>query len=139
MGYYIELEDSRFHVCKGKVQDVMDALCGWVNGGGVHGRGWVGTSTVNSCYENDDVEGMFRECRWPVTLDSEGNIVDISFEGSKIGDDEDMFMAIAKFITDKSYVQIRGEEGEVWRWYFIGGRMKEDHVKRTWSSDSELE
>lgn len=138
MGYYINLEDSKFHVKKENVRPLMGALYRWMASGGKYGRSWINSKVIQDKYEKNDIGGMFNECRWPIRVDADGNIVEIRFEGEKLGDDESMFSAISEFIEDKSYIQILGEEGEAWRWYFIGGKLYEDHVNRVWKSDQEL-
>jgi hypothetical protein len=71
------------------------------------------------------MEALMEELRWPIEYDTEGNIVDVEFNGEKYWDDEVIFEAIAPFVKDGSYIQMQGEDGERWRWVFWNGRMRQ--------------
>lgn len=48
-------------------------------------------------------------------------VTGISFEGeSQDGTEEEMFQAIAPFVEADSYIEMQGEDGEIWRWIFDG-------------------
>lgn len=73
---------------------------------------------------------------WYPDTDKEGNIVDLSFENEKFGDEKILFDTIAPFVEDGSYLQVSSwEERESWRWVFNDGkcegkktRMKSDEL-----------
>jgi len=62
--------------------------------------------------------------RWEADMDENG-ICDISFTGEKYGDDQILFDAIAPYVEDGSYIQMCGEEAEIWRWIFKNGKCCE--------------
>jgi len=63
--------------------------------------------------------------RWSSEVDEEGNIVEIGFEGEKLGHDYILFEAIAPFVREGSSIQIAGEDGRIWRWFFSEGGLQE--------------
>lgn len=63
--------------------------------------------------------------RWTPTFDIYGNIIDLCFNGEKLGDDFKMFEVIAKYVKDGSYIEMCGEDGYVWRWVFKDRQVKE--------------
>ncbi|MEJ7804107.1 MAG: hypothetical protein WKH68_12180 [Candidatus Limnocylindria bacterium] len=69
---------------------------------------------------------------WEAVQDPEGNIVDIAFVGEKAGDDEVLFAAIAPYVDVGSYIQMQGEDAEIWRWVFTGAAFREDYPTITW-------
>lgn len=63
--------------------------------------------------------------RWGTETDDENNIMEITFEGQNSGDEKILFTAIAPFVREGSYIEMVGEEGDLWRWTFKGGQMEE--------------
>jgi|PlaIllAssembly_1097288.scaffolds.fasta_scaffold00167_12 hypothetical protein len=137
MGYNIDLVAARFRIKAEKRKAVMEAIVDWLSEH--RWLSWITKEEVEARYAESDVFGMFRACRWSVASDDSGDLVDIEFCGEKLGDDESFFRAIAPHVESKSYLQIRGEEGHAWRWYFLDGRLHDDNIKVTWDSDSVLD
>jgi len=48
----------------------------------------------------------------------DGDIDNLEFENEKSGQDKLLFAAIAPFVEEGSYVAMRGEDDDVWRWFF---------------------
>jgi len=127
MGYYIFQEDSKFHVDNKHVNDLVRAvhrLC----------------LDDNNCsyYMSDDITSVndvveiFRLFSWGIDQNETGDIVDINFEGEKSGGDREFLETIAQFVKDNSYIQMRGEDHEQWRWSFSNGQMTERTPTVTW-------
>lgn len=76
-------------------------------------------------FEIDDFVGMMAEWRWHLTM-QDGGVIDIEFTGEKYGDDRIMFAAIAPFVEKGSYINMRGECGELITWSFDGKSFKEE-------------
>jgi len=70
--------------------------------------------------------------RWEAETDNDGNIVGIQFTGEKIGDDMMLFKAIAPFVESGGCIEMRGEDGYMWRWLFDGGGFREQGAKIVW-------
>lgn len=64
---------------------------------------------------------MVNAWRWMMHQNDAGDIVDISFNGDKYGDDDILFNTLAPFVRSGSFISMRGEDGALWRWYFIDG------------------
>jgi hypothetical protein len=56
--------------------------------------------------------------------DDDHNIIDLEFTGEKLGDDTKLFNCIAQFVEDDSYIEMVGEDGDVWRWVFKNGNCE---------------
>ena len=61
----------------------------------------------------------------------EGDIVGIRFKGCYVPTRESMnFLAnAAAYVTDGSFIEMKGEQGEYWRYVFKGGKLKELNPK----------
>lgn len=130
MGYCIDMIDRDFIIKrenKEKALSLLKQFCelntniSWVNNQDV-----VNAKTLKYAME---------ECRYDLEEDGEGNVVDIMFRGAKLGDDELIFTAIASCIENNSFIQMRGEDGGMWRWVFKDGICKEINAKIVWEED----
>lgn len=72
------------------------------------------------------IEDIFVDFGWDISFGDECQIESIHFVGEKASCEDDDFMrAIAPFVEDMSYIEMQGEEGEIWRWYFEEGKAYE--------------
>lgn len=80
--------------------------------------------------------GSFKETMrrlgWNIRFDiSTGDVDYIMFEGEKAGEEEKFFGAIAPYVENESYIEMHGEDGGIWRWFFKNGKVEEQHAKVT--------
>ena len=128
MGYYITVSESKFKI---KVENLESAFkaCKEKLTGQYH---WVDTEyTLNT---NNIVEYL-NEWRWCIEIE-DGNIIDIEFDGEKLGDDEELFKVLAPFVESGSYIEISGEDGDLWRWVFKDGCLY--YTSPTWPDIKDL-
>ena len=117
MGYYIDVMDTNFRIPADKVNDAYEAMKSIQQVGS-----WVDANFA-SC---KDLSSIVNAWRWEVELDADsGDVVDINFCRSKLGDEDLLFSTLAPFVDGGSYIDVQGEEGERWRWFFDGTRMRE--------------
>jgi hypothetical protein len=66
--------------------------------------------------------------------DEQGTITKIHLEdgNAKIGDERELFQALAPFVTAGSYLSFRGEEDEIFRWYFTGTTLEDQQGTISW-------
>jgi hypothetical protein len=142
MGYCMSQENAEFRIAKSKhaaaikkLKELMkrtDLMRGGSNLGGkwIPHFSWVETDEVLNATSLAEVMEAFR---WTVEHDADdGNITSISFSGEKLGDDQHFFEAIAEFVDDGSFIEMRGEDGALWRWIFSGGKVTEKHATVSW-------
>lgn len=70
-------------------------------------------------------------------IDKGDNIYNIDFTGDKLWDEEILFNLLAPFVKSGSYIEMRGEDGERWRWVFDNGQFKTVTAKVVWEDDEE--
>ncbi len=136
MGYHISMMDSKFRIpasVKEQALAAMKRMNPSKKGSGYWQDkpqwAWVDQEIVNKA---PTLEDAMTEWRYVPEMDDEGNIVDISFEGEKIGDEMEMFKTIAPFVEEGSYIEMQGEDGAFWRWVFKNGQVKEVTPRVEW-------
>lgn len=141
MGYCITLEKAEFKIKKDNLDAALKALKELGNGSNhpeARGGSWSGGKQTHkhfswmNDYNPDDwhhITDVMEAWGYPVTIDKEGDVSDIDFDGEKIGQEEIMFTALAPFVEDKSYIQMRGEDGAKWRWVFSEGKFSQKDAK----------
>jgi hypothetical protein len=73
-----------------------------------------------------DLEEALQHCRWNPEFDEEGNIIDIDFNGQKMGNEDIFFQVIAPFVEASSYIIMVNDQREIWRWRFDGQRCHKE-------------
>lgn len=70
---------------------------------------------------------------YSLEIDDDGNVTGIDFMGEKMSYCEDeMFKKIAPFVENGSFIEMRGEDGSMWRWVFKDGKCREIKAKTIW-------
>lgn len=80
----------------------------------------------------ESLKEVFEVWGWSGEFDDDGNIVDISFDSEKLGDEIVMWVTIAPFVEAGSFIEMSGEDGNLWRWVFDGKECKEVYPTVTW-------
>jgi len=145
MGYRIHQLDSYFNMEGGEplyevlreVQLLLTTEAKEKNGaGGAIYRGknepiakhytWVNEFEAMTAKTFKEVAQAFR---WHIELDDEGDVYWIEFDGEKYGGDEMVFLnTIAPYVKKDSYIEMQGEEGERWKWFFDGETCEEHYA-----------
>lgn len=123
MGYYMSQRETAFRLKNGKDEEILNAIKKAVNDEKV--CSWVNKKRINSC--KTFVEAL-SECRWEYYKDDSS----LWFDGEKLGNDYELFCAIAPYVEDDSYIEMSGEDGCIWRWVFKNGKCKEIYPVIIW-------
>lgn len=129
MGYEIDVEKIVFGIRKEKFQDVLKAIAGIP-----YRLSWTEYKRIQELAAGSDITGMFEELMWPVEFDSEGNIVSMECAAPdhKQGDEAGWMERIAPYVDSGSYIQVHGEDGDLWRWVFKDGKFHEVRPMISW-------
>jgi len=134
MGYYVNYEVSELRIKAENVEACLAAINAMPEVLGKIGFSWVYYPEEGW----DTLEQALEAWRWFAAKSSIGDIVVEAFEGEKMGDDEWLFETIAPFVEESplvggsAYVEGRGEDGCMWRYAFIGGKMVRQSPTITW-------
>lgn len=65
--------------------------------------------------------------------DPDGDINGIYYSFSSLtGEEERLFNAIAPFVEDGSFIEMKGEDDKTWRWVFKNGKVEKVFPKLKW-------
>lgn len=109
MGYSICQVDSNFEIKKENIDSAIKAA--------------INISQKNYAWtlKKEDFTNpkkVFQVWQWDLSFDDNGNISGISFAGDKLVNELFFLEIIAPFVTEGSFIEILGEDGERWRWVF---------------------
>ena len=127
MGYYMNNRGCAFSMPVSEADNALNALKELFSNGYI--AGWVEGRRVLEAKTFEDALG---ECRFEVEKDSDKYDY-LYFSGEKYsGNEMDILGAIAPFVEDGSYIEMFGEDGEIWRWVFHKDGMEEKSAKIIW-------
>ena len=128
MGYCMQQRGQQFKIKAENKDNAFQAIRN-IPQKDEHGYSWVDNNYKN----RESLEEALSDWRWQIEEDpNAGDICNIYFEGEKLGDDEILFDAIAPFVEAGSYVEMDGENGDMWRWEFDGEMCVENLLTITW-------
>ena len=133
MGYYMTQRDSSFNMNKANFDKALEAIKTLGSKENLEKAGnnysWVDMDFVNS----SDIKEALYMWRWEAEFDKDGNIDGIQFRGEKYGCDEIVMLSvIAPYVENGSYIEMQGEDGELWRWVFNDGQCREVNSRIVW-------
>ena len=133
MGYCISLMDDNFFISGYNKVKALQALKTLAESG-AH-LSWVYKLDI---LESETLEIAMEHFNWPLVqaedLDS-GNIDSICFAGEKSGSEDELFTCLAPFVRHGSWIELQGEDGASWRYYFMNGKYYEITPTITWNID----
>ena len=140
MGLYTYQLQTEFRVSEKRCAEMLEALKEAMietSGELLRGGERHGDEIVNffAFINHDEVlnavnlEEALYHCRWSSEFDEEGNIIDINFNGQKIGNEDILFQIIAPFVEANSYIIMVNDQREIWRWRFDGQRCHKESGK----------
>lgn len=65
-------------------------------------------------------------------LDADGNIITVACAGYLRENDLPAFQSIAPYVMDTSFFQMRGEDGEQWKYTFLNGICRKSSARVCW-------
>jgi len=119
MGYYINQRGDKFRIESDQVGEAFLTLQHYAS---EHGMAWV---CRDACENASDFKNLMSECRWDIQIDQNGTVIWISFNGEKSGDQDQVLKVLAPYVKSRSWIEMQGEGGVVWRYAFYKGTFKE--------------
>jgi hypothetical protein len=134
MGYHVDLIESDFEILKSNNENseivekikkhLLDSVetCG--GGGTVLPGGsierWYSWVNNDEIRDSKTIADLLIAFRYEPDFDAYGNIVDLTFFGEKLGDENFFFSTISPYVEKGSSLSYRGEDGCLWLWEFNG-------------------
>lgn len=126
MGYYVDLVEADFTIPE--TEEVLEALRAMPKRFKELQRGGNGTDKWFSWMSDEEIENavsakaVFESLGFD-TFDYGNNTFGLNSYNNKTGQ-EDLFLAVvAPFVSNGSYTEWRGEDGELWRYTVTNGRL----------------
>lgn len=117
MGYCMHIQASDFTIRSAEVPGALKALC----------------DSFDRMEQIATLEEALGEFDWEVCREVNGDITDILFEGYKYSEEREHALAvIAPFVESGSYIEMMGEDGAQWRWFFDCGQLLDQHAIISW-------
>lgn len=134
MGYYVSYQHGNAKFSIKKKDEVLQAIKNLHGKETIHDASGRHFSWINNdFYKINDIEKMFSEWRWGLEIDATGSYFVITeFLGEKLGDDDIFFECIAPYMED-GYIEMCGEDSQLWRWVFQNGTVKEISPNISWN------
>lgn len=139
MGYYVDIDECNIFIDKNHFNDCYKAMCalndhddlknGGSYGGEIDGKSqrpeglnyrpakwfsWMDANYPETC---PTFTNILHSLGFDPSFDEEGNLIYLRYS-SKIGQEELFFNTIAEYIRPGSFITWRGEDGDMWQWYF---------------------
>ncbi|MEQ9617053.1 MAG: hypothetical protein RLN60_03365 [Phycisphaerales bacterium] len=119
MGYHIQQHDSEFSIRRGHVTEAFERLL-------AHFPKELEWAT--------DLSDALMAFGW----DTDDTYTWLWFIGEKHSDDHaQVFSLIAPFVESGSWIEMQGQEGEIWRWEFTDGELYEQEGVFAWTGRRE--
>ena len=150
MGYSIEQVGSAFYLPAGQKAAALAAVKSMFSGAAreylyVAREEVVAARTVEAAlmawgWEAEvDRTGTCPHCGGPLPglATASGDIIDLIWRWDYAGDEDRLFATIAPFIAPGSWIEMRGAEGEHWRWMFDGRNVTRIFARIIWDGETE--
>lgn len=111
MAYEMDLRSSSFYIPKSNFDSAYNALKA-----ATREIKWLHLENVNT------FEDAMCECGWNIGFDDFGNADDVDKLYSDYELSNILFNAIGPYVRAGSFIEICGENLDIWRWYFDGVR-----------------
>jgi hypothetical protein len=122
MSYNMQFLDSVIFISAQDIDSVHKALIDLAKKNSERIPPYVDTEVLS---RSKTLEDAFEEWSWKAEFYDDGELVNLYFvDPQKVGAEDTLFQTIAPWVKDGSYILVRGEEGEVWRWFFNEGVCK---------------
>lgn len=127
MGYEMRQRGSQFLLYAENKPAALRALQKMLEGG--HQYRWVENRAIaHAIY----LEEALDEWGWEAKHSETAGINGLEFQREKAGDEDALFAALAPFVEPGSYIEMQGEEGELWRWVFDGASVQRIEARTSW-------
>jgi hypothetical protein len=132
MGYYASHQGSQVVIKRENIPEallVLKKMFEVEEGKKSPSFSWVDADTVMKA---ETLSDALAEWRWDTSFSDEGDLVDVTFSGEKLGDDEDLWFHLAPLVEHGGYIEMLGEDDSRWRWVFWRGEFRTEYPHITW-------
>lgn len=129
MGYCMEQRDANFKIKSENVSKAFEACQEFIAKNSDENYRWIDNDVLKDAKTLPD---FIAEWGWDVNFNADGDIDSIHFDSEKLGEEDKIFEILAPFVENKSYIEMGGEDGYIWRWVFKNGKFDEISPRMDW-------
>jgi len=134
MGYCMQVNDANVYIKREHFPAALNALKTLVSPPKepAYTLSWVDRDEV---LRAETLSQALEAMRWEPVHDQddpEGDILYLLFRGEKLGDDFEIFKAVARWVEHGGYIECVGEDNDLWRWAFVFEEVREVHPTIRW-------
>lgn len=123
----MRMRDAQFYMGAGNDKAVLAAL---------KAAKWDKTTAAELAKHRHFDVALEEVFRWHLCFDEDDNAIGLEFWGTHLPYDLTLFAVIAPFVRGGSYLEVLGDEGELWRWVFDGKGIREVRPMITWPGEA---
>lgn len=116
MGYPTHQRDSEFFIAKEDLPKGFELICEY-------------------CHDFEEMKNLQKTLKavgWYLVIHRD-NAIDLRFDGEQYsGDEIPLFYSLAPVVRAGSFIEMAGEDGELWRWNFDGEKCTEKKPRIIW-------
>ena len=125
MGYQIYMREVDLRIRKENFEAALNAL----KEAFVSDRTW--TEYLKS------LEDAMSDFGYIPEYDEEGSINGFEYEGKCLRGDYEFWTALAPYVEEGCYLEVEGDDLEIWRWKFRNGKVVVQYPTFLWDDDEE--
>lgn len=123
MSYTMQQRDSSLHISSEKVSPAFKALKDVCKE----------RSLFDGLKKAHHLEGATRAFGWELEFDDDENVIGIELLKSYYDkEDELLFTTLAPYVKANSFIEMVGEDHDIWRWHFSGKECKSKKPAVSW-------
>ena len=125
MGYQIYMREVDLRIRKENFEAALKAL----KEAFVYDRTW--TEHLKS------LEDAMSDFGYIPEYDENGSIDGFEYEGMRLRGDYEFWTALAPYVEEGCYLEVEGDDLEIWRWKFRNGKVVVQYPTFLWDDDEE--
>lgn len=126
MGYKMRQMDGSFYIPNNLLEDSLASLKGEVR---YNNTIWSEYVSVQDLMDSKSLQDAMILLGWKLYQTEDGSVNGIHFSGESYQEDFRIFQALAPYARTHSWIIMKGESGDLWRWLIRDGKCVEQAAK----------
>ena len=115
MGYCVEMKECEFFIKKENIDKAFNTLREYAKTK-IENKESLSWIDLHGIAYSETLTEALESCDFDVLYNDNGDVYDVDWISEKLGDHDVILNVIAPYIEDGSYLEMYGEDGDIWRW-----------------------
>lgn len=115
MGYCVEMKECKFFIKKENIEKAFNTLRDYAKTK-IEKKERLSWIDLHSVAYSETLTEALESCDFDILYNDNGDVYDVDYISEKLGDHDVILNVIAPYIEDGSYLEMYGEDGDIWRW-----------------------